>query len=246
LRRAGERKTLFADEQQAHGERLVVLDLDVTDAGARAAAVARVGGRLDCLVNNAGYALFGALEDTSEDELRAQLEVNLFGAALLTRDLLPALRGATGSIINVSSVFGYAGFPLTSAYCASKYALEGFSEALWLELRPHGVRVHLVEPGGHRTGFASNVEWASGSSPTYAVATAAYRAFKDRLEKKEGNSPAGVVRKIVELADVPSSRLRVPVGADAHATAWLKRLPQGIALAAWDGMVGRIFAGATA
>ena len=242
LRRAEERTEIFADDKGRHGDRLVVLPLDVTREDDRVAAARAVGGALDCLVNNAGYALFGALEDATESQLRAQLEVNLVGAMLVTRALLPAVRAARGSVVNVSSVFGYCGFPLTTAYCASKFGLEGFSEALWHELRPHGARVHLVEPGGHRTSFSSNVEWARRPSAAYAGATRGYRALFDRLRKKPGHSPDRVVSTIVGLATRPSSTLRVPVGTDARAITFLKRLPEALALPAWGGAAQRMLA----
>jgi NAD(P)-dependent dehydrogenase (short-subunit alcohol dehydrogenase family) len=242
LRRAEDRLDLFADDRARHGDRLVVLPLDVTREADRAAAARAVGPSLDCLVNNAGYALFGALEDMTEEQLRAQLEVNLVGAMLVTRALLPAVRAARGSVVNVSSVFGYCGFPLTTAYCASKFGLEGFSEALWHELRPHGARVHLVEPGGHRTSFSSNVEWARRPSAAYAQATRGYRALFDRLRSKPGNSPERVVATIVDLAVRPSSSLRVPVGGDARAVTLLKRLPETLALPAWGKAASRMLA----
>jgi NAD(P)-dependent dehydrogenase (short-subunit alcohol dehydrogenase family) len=245
LRRADERADLFADDKARHGDRLVVLPLDVTreaDRQAAARALDVVGGSLDCLVNNAGYALFGALEDATEEQVRAQIEVNLVGAMLVTRALLPAVRAAKGSVINVSSVFGYCGFPLTTAYCASKFGLEGFSEALWHELRPHGARVHLVEPGGHRTSFSSNVDWSRRPSQAYAEATRGYRAFFDRLRQKPGNPPERVVGAIVDLAVHPSKTLRVRVGNDARAISLLKRLPESLALPAWGGAAQRMLA----
>jgi NAD(P)-dependent dehydrogenase (short-subunit alcohol dehydrogenase family) len=243
LRRADERRDIFAEEAQKYGDRLVVLSLDVTRDDERAAVARAVGDTLDCLVNNAGYALFGALEDATEDQLRAQIDVNLVGAMLLTRALLPALRAARGTIINVSSVFGYSAFPLTSAYCASKYGLEGFSEALYHELAPHGVRVHLVEPGGHKTGFASNVEWSKGSSATYAEETRGYRAFKTKLEKKPGAPAERVVQKIALLAERPSKTLRVRVGADARAMALFNLAPQALSLPAWTHAARRMLTG---
>jgi NAD(P)-dependent dehydrogenase (short-subunit alcohol dehydrogenase family) len=175
MRRADERRDLFAEELAANPGTLEVMSLDVADAGERAAVAAHVmeTGVLDCLINNAGYGLFGALEDLSEEQLRRQFEVNFFGAALLTRDLLPALRRCGGSVLLVSSVLGRTGFPLTSGYCASKYALEGLGEALYYELQPLGVRVGIVEPGGRRTRFGDNVEWAAGSTASAGGAASA-------------------------------------------------------------------------
>lgn len=220
MRRAGDRHELFGEELAAHPGALELMSLDVADPGERAAVVGQVmeSGVLDCLVNNAGYGLFGALEDLSEEQLRRQLEVNFVGAALLTRDLLPALRRCGGSVLMVSSVLGRAGFPLTSAYCASKFALEGLGEALHYELRPHGVRVGIVEPGGRKTRFADNVEWAEGASEPYRAATASYRALLDRVRGRRGKRPAeSVVTALVRLADAKTVPLRTRVGGDAAA-----------------------------
>ena len=227
LRDAAERSAAFAGERERHGVRLQLFSLDVTDAAQRQAVIERVlsDGPLDCLINNAGYAQFGALEDLDEAQLRQQFEVNFFGAALLTRGLLPALRSARGVVLNVSSVFGFSGFPLSSAYCASKYALEGLSEALYHELRPHGVRVGLVEPGGHRTGFGAATQWGSASTPAYVDATDGYRRLHQHLTTRpEGTPPDAVVRTLVRLAQAERVPLRTVVGRDASLTAALQRL----------------------
>jgi NAD(P)-dependent dehydrogenase (short-subunit alcohol dehydrogenase family) len=230
MRRAAERRReLYADEMLAHPGALEVTSLDVADAGERAALVARVmeTGVLDCLVNNAGYGLFGALEDLSEEQLRRQLEVNFVGAALLTRDLLPALRRCGGSVLMVSSVLGRAGFPLTSGYCASKFALEGLGESLYYELRPLGVRVGIVEPGGRKTSFGANVEWADGASEPYRQTTAAYRALLDRVRGRRGKrSGEAVAAAIVRLAEATRVPLRTRIGGDAAAMSAAELLPE--------------------
>lgn len=244
LRGAERRRDLFAADAARHGSRLHVLSLDVTDSQERRKAAAYVGsvlGGLDCLVNNAGYGLFGALEDLSEEQLRRQLDVNFLGAVLLTRDLLPHLRARRGRIINVSSVLGFCGFPLTSAYCASKFALEGFSEALHYELRPHGVQVCVVSPGAFRTRFGSNVVWgerSSDSGSVYAAQTANYKRMKQRMSSGPGNPSAPVVRRIARLAEARRMPLRVRVGRDSQLTHFVRRLlPQGLS----TGLLGRAF-----
>jgi NAD(P)-dependent dehydrogenase (short-subunit alcohol dehydrogenase family) len=231
LRRAPERSELFAAERARAGDRLRLLDLDVNDAGGRRAAVAAVAewadGRLDCLVNNAGQGIFGALEDASEAEIRAQLEVNFTGLALLTRDLLPALRAARGRLICVSSVLGYAGLPLSSLYCASKHAVEGLGEALAYELEPHGVQVCLVEPGSFRTEFSGNAAWVARTArerTPYSAMTRAYRAQRARLAASLGADPRGVTRAVTRLAGRARLPLRYRCGRDARAAFWLKRL----------------------
>jgi len=244
LRDAERRAGLFEAEQLACGERLVLLTLDVTDPVQRQAAAERVlaGGPLDCLINNAGYAQFGALEDVDEAQLRRQFEVNFFGAALLTRALLPALRAARGVVLNVSSVFGFSAFPLSSVYCASKYALEGLSEALYYELRPHGVRVGLVEPGGHRTGFGAAVEWGRFDNSAYAPETAGYRRLHGTLvTRPNGTSPDAVVRTLVRLAEAAHVPLRSVVGRDASLTAALQRiLPEALRAPATSALLARM------
>lgn len=229
MRRADDRRDLFADELAAHPGALDLMSLDVADAGERRAVVGQVmdTGVLDCLINNAGYGLFGALEDLSEAQLRRQVEVNFTGAALLTRDLLPALRRCGGSVLMVSSVLGRAGFPLTSAYCASKFALEGLGESLYYELRPLGVRVGIVEPGGRRTRFGDNVEWAEGASELYREATASYRALLDKVRGRRGKRPAeAVVAALVRLAEAKTIPLRTRVGGDAAAMNLAELLPE--------------------
>ena len=246
LRDAGARGQLFAPWRSGHPSRLTVLALDVADRRDRAALAEVVGdGRLDCLVNNAGYGLFGALEDLTEAQIRRQLEVNFFGAALLIRALLPALRRSRGRIINVSSMLGRGGLPLTSAYCASKFALEGLSESLWHELRPHGVQVAIVEPGGHRTRFSANAVWGEGSgqaSSPYARQSASYRQVKARLSARQAGSADSVVRAVVRLASLDAMPLRVRVGMDSRILEALRRLlPERLGWRVQAALVDRLF-----
>jgi NAD(P)-dependent dehydrogenase (short-subunit alcohol dehydrogenase family) len=244
LRDAEARAELFALDRERHGARLVLLPLDVTDAGQRAAVAARVAadGGLDCLINNAGYALCGALEDLDEAQLRHQLEVNFFGAALVTKALLPGLRANQGVVLNVSSVFGITGFPLTGAYCASKYALEGLTESLYYELKPLGVRVGLVEPGGHRTNFGASIEWGAGATEAYRALTAGYHRLRERITSRpNATGPEGVVATLVRLAEARSVPLRTVVGKDALFTAALQALvPERLRAPAMSAMVTRL------
>jgi NAD(P)-dependent dehydrogenase (short-subunit alcohol dehydrogenase family) len=141
-----------------HGDAVLPIELDVTDRGAVFAAVRNVHehfGRLDVVVNNAGYGVSGAIEELSEEQARRQLEVNLFGALWVTQAALPILREQrSGWIVQVSSIGGLAAFPLTGIYHASKWALEGFSETLRQEVQPFGIKVLMVEPSGFRTDWA--------------------------------------------------------------------------------------------
>jgi len=215
----------------SHDDRFTVVDLDVTDPSQRVALRQHVqdhfNGQLHCLVNNAGFALVGALEDISEAQAEHQMQVNFTAAAFLMRDLLPALRRAQGRIINISSLFGYMGFPLNSFYCASKYALEGFSEALRYELAPHGVQVALIEPGRHRTQFADNMVWGNGSAAqasVYSSQTANVQRLRDRLRSRPAPAPDAVARIVLRLAGKTRMPLRTRVGRDATLYYYLKCL----------------------
>jgi NAD(P)-dependent dehydrogenase (short-subunit alcohol dehydrogenase family) len=133
------------------------IELDVMDDVSIVRAVAHAfnaAGRIDVLVNNAGFAIFGAVEDLPREELRRQFEVNVFAAMALCRQVLPIMRRqGAGTIVNVSSVAGRVSTPLLGAYCASKFALEAFTDSLRVEARPFGIRVVSVEPGSTRTAF---------------------------------------------------------------------------------------------
>lgn len=205
-----------------------VVDLDITDDAQRRAVVAGLE-RLDCLINNAGSAIFGPFEECSEREIRELVETNLFGALLLTRECLPLLRAVRGRIVNVSSIFGVTGFPMTSLYCATKFALEGWSESLHHELRPHAVRVTLVEPGGFRTKFGANARWPERRLDAYVAQRSSMAAFRERIAARRGKSPQPVVRAVTRLVESEANPIRIRVGSDARAT-WLLRkwLPEAI------------------
>jgi NAD(P)-dependent dehydrogenase (short-subunit alcohol dehydrogenase family) len=231
LRRASDRQALFETTLSCFGSQVVLLDLDVTQPSERRAVgkwiEENAGGHLDCLINNAGYGLFGALEDLSENQIRAQMETNFFGAAFLIKELLPALRAARGRVLNVSSECGYTGLPLASLYCASKFALEGLSEALAHELQPHGVQVCCVEPGEHRTDFSDNMAWGERTQHPQSVYSGQTLAHRSRLQEqraKEGTSPAKVIAKIVQLADEKKLPLRVRCGPQATPMEWMKKI----------------------
>jgi len=240
LRGAAERGPSLVAEGERHPGRLLVASLDVTRDDERRAALAAARarwGRLDCVVSNAGRALWGAAEDVTPEELRTQLEVNFLGAALLVRDALPLLRASRGRIILISSLFGRAGFPLASAYCASKFALEGFGAALREELRPHGVQVGVVEPGRHRTGFAERAGWAAASGSArspYASQSAALAELSRALATSPGPPAARLAAVVVALAERRRMPARVRVGRDARLAHLVRRwLPERLADAVW-------------
>jgi len=248
LRKANERRSVFPDEIQAYPDRLFVVPLDVTDANERRTIVELVRSRfdqLDCLVNNAGYGLFGALEDLTEHQIRHQMEVNFFGAAFLTRDLLLLLRKSRGRVIMMSTLFGFSSFPLSSVYCASKFAIEGLSESLYHELKPHGVQVALIEPAGHRTRFGDNVVWGDQSfesTSAYARQSENYRRFKQTLTSGRGHASAPVVQAVVRLASAKQMPLRCRIGAGSHVMYLLRKfLPQSLGTALLSAHYDKIF-----
>lgn len=230
LRDLANRKNLFIDLQTKFPDQLTVLEMDVTVAADRERLVRYFesqNGGLDCLVNNAGFGLFGALEDLSETEIRAQFETNFFGALFLTRICLPLLRKSKGRVIVVSSVVGYIGLPLGSLYSASKFALEGLFESLRLELKPFEVQVSLVEPGQFRTSFSKKMKYgetsASPFSPYFRM-TKAFRKFRERRSSQRGIAPFPVIERIVDLSEASRMPLRVRCGVDAQVGYWMKWL----------------------
>jgi short-subunit dehydrogenase len=206
------------------------LTLDVADNASVAQAVETIvarEGRLDVLVNNAGFGIAGAIEDTSIDEAREQFEVNLFGVLRMCRAVLPVMRRQkAGYIVNIGSIGGLIAIPFQGFYSASKFALEGFSEALRLELRPFGIHVVLLEPGDHRTAFTQNRRSARAAS-------AEGSAYRDRFERavarmaadeQGGPSPQGIAELLHGVLKHPNPRLRYTVGPAAQrAAVWIKR-----------------------
>lgn len=217
---------------------IYVLAADITQPDGRANVIDHVqkhwNNELDCLVNNAGYGLAGPLEMLKEEQMRRQIEVNLFAPLLLTQELLPSLRAIKGRIINLSSSLGFIGMPLQSLYASSKFAMEGWSESLHYELAPHGVQVALVEPGGFRTGFAQNMEWPLETNtdvPLYDRQLNGFHNFFTGLSQRgKGNNPARVADVVVKLASQQIMPIRTRVGTDAHGLYYLRRiLPQRVA-----------------
>lgn len=201
-----------ADLVAAHGDAVLPVRLDVTDRAAAFAAVQQAAahfGRLDVVVNNAGYGQFGAVEELSEADWRDQLETNLFGAVWVTQAALPVMRAqGSGRILQVSSIGGLLGFTNVGAYNASKWALEGFSEALAQEVAAFGVRVTLVEPGAYGT------DW-SGSSARRAEAMPEYDAVRAAPRPTAGSGrgdPEATAEAVLALVDAEDPPLRLLLG----------------------------------
>ena len=200
------------DLAAAHGERLLALRLDVTDKAGIEESVRGAHehfGRLDVVVNNAGYGQFGAIEELTEQEARRQIETNLFGPLWVTKAVVPLLREQrSGHIIQVSSIGGVMAFPMLGLYHASKWGLEGFSQSLAAELAEFGVHVTLVEPGGFTT------DW-SGTSAGRAQEMAVYDGVRERRLQALGpvrsqpGDPQATGAAILELVDAAEPPLRV-------------------------------------
>jgi NAD(P)-dependent dehydrogenase (short-subunit alcohol dehydrogenase family) len=170
-----------------YGAQVVAITLDVTD---RAAAFAAIGeahrrfGRLDVVVNNAGYGLFGAIEEVSETDARAQIDTNLFGAMWVCQAALPIMRAQkSGHILQISSVGGVQAYPTCGLYHASKWGLEGFSQALAAEVARFGIKVTIVEPGGYETDWHGGSAKYSARLPAYAEEYAAIGKFGPRIRR---------------------------------------------------------------
>jgi NAD(P)-dependent dehydrogenase (short-subunit alcohol dehydrogenase family) len=193
--------------------------LDVTDPSSIAAAVARTlgtAGRIDALVNNAGYGQYGAVEDVSPEEWRAQFEVNVFGTVAVLRAVLPGMRAARrGTIVNVSSLAGKVTVPFAGAYCASKHALEAISDALRVELAPWRIRVVVVEPGPIETRFGDRSREATARILETPGPYSQFYQHAERASEKEfqrgRRSPEVVARVIVRAIESKRPRTRYRV-----------------------------------
>ncbi len=208
------------------------LALDVTDDASMVAAVERIvreTGHLDVLVNNAGYGSYGAVEDVALVEGRRQFDVNLFGLARMTQLVLPGMRARrSGTIVNVSSIGGHIYGPFGAWYHATKFAVEGFSDALRLELAPFGVRVVIIEPGEIRTAWggiaADSLLAASGDGAYSAQARAVARVLDRSLGSATGTPPEVVAELIGRAVTARRPKPRYAVGRGARTTILARRL----------------------
>jgi NAD(P)-dependent dehydrogenase (short-subunit alcohol dehydrogenase family) len=194
--------------------------LDVTDTAAVPRAVAQAlerAGAIDVLVNNAGYGLFGALEEVSDAQARQLFDTNVFGTVNAIRAVLPHFRERNrGHIVNFSSVAGVIGIAGCSFYCASKHAIEGLSESLAQELHPFGIGVTLVEPGGFRTNFAGgSLKWSENEMPDYSETVGKMRRYMSSYHGTQTGDPAKAAEAIVRAVSADAPPLRLPLGPDA-------------------------------
>lgn len=207
----------LADLVAAHGDSVLALQLDVTDKDAVFAAVQQAQqhfGRLDVIVNNAGYGLFGAVEELTESALRDQLETNLFGALWVTQAALPYLRAqGSGHIVQISSTGGVVAWPLVGGYHASKWALEGLSEALAQEVAGLGIKVTLVEPGAYATDWGGSSAVGVDPIAVYDGVRDALGAFMQTLDFGDPGAAAAALLKVVDSDNPP---LRVFFGTQGN------------------------------
>jgi NAD(P)-dependent dehydrogenase (short-subunit alcohol dehydrogenase family) len=209
----------IADLERDFADRAVALPLDVTDPDqARAAIDAAVGafGRIDVVVNNAGYGALGALEELSDEQLRSQFETNLFGALQVTRAALPQLRRQrSGHIVQLSSLSATVANPGESAYVGSKAALEGVSESLAKEVAHLGIRVTIVQPGPFRTDFAGRSLQKADPIDDYADTVGAARELIAQLDGNQPNDPTRGAEAIIRAIESTDPPLHLALGEDA-------------------------------
>ncbi|MFL6378431.1 MAG: SDR family oxidoreductase [Nitrososphaeraceae archaeon] len=212
---------------------LQVVQLDVNDDRSVIEAIDKIvaeNQKIDVLVNNAGYGLFGSLEDLSIEEIKVQFETNFFGVVRVTQQVLPVMRKQnTGIIVNVSSVGGQIGIPGLSAYHSTKFALEGLSESISYELEPFGIRVVIIEPGVIRTNIINSSIIAKKAldpkSPYLSLMKKLENNFKSMMENASASSPPEEVAKIVlQAVTSESPQLRYAVGNDATTLLQAKRM----------------------
>lgn len=232
------RDAALAHEALAPGRAHAVI-LDVTEFGAIPDAVAgaeRAFGAIDVLVNNAGYGHEGILEETSLDDVRRQFDANVFGAVAMIKAVLPGMRQRRyGHIINVTSMGGFITMPGISAYCGSKFALEGISEALAKEVRTLGVRVTALAPGQFRTDWAGrSMDRAPRSIDDYDAVMDPIRAARQAKSGRQPGDPARAAAALLELVASEDPPVRLYLGADALALVAGKIEAMQAGIAAWE------------
>jgi NAD(P)-dependent dehydrogenase (short-subunit alcohol dehydrogenase family) len=205
------------DIAKGRDDRALVLELDVTDpveVDASVKSAAKHFGRIDVLVNNAGIGYFGAVEESDDAEVRRMFEINFFGLSRMTRAVLPIMRQQrSGHIVNISSIGGLRSFPSLAYYHATKYAVEGFSESLSLEVAPLGIKVTIVEPSGFRTDWAGR---SAGESKTRIAdyATTAGQNLQNLRSNsgKQAGDPVRAAAAIIAAVESPNPPLRLLLG----------------------------------
>jgi len=219
--------------------RLLAVPLDVTDElqaqKAVEAAVARFG-RIDVLLNNAGFGLLGAVEEASAQDVERLYRTNVFGLLAVTRAVLPQMRAQkSGRILNISSIGGYRGAAGFGVYCSTKFAVEGLSEALHTELAPLGIKVTVVEPGYFRTDFldATSLSVSGNRISDYNNTSGHVRQVAVDLNHEQPGDPEKLAQVLVKFVDAPNPPVRLPLGSDTVRTIEAKHAADAAILAEW-------------
>ena len=210
----------LADLVRGHDATALALKLDVdkpADVAAAVEATRKKFGRIDVLVNNAGYGYLSAVEEGEDEEIRAMFETNVFGLAAMTRAVLPIMRAQkSGAIVNISSQGGFIGFPGTGYYNATKFAVEGLSEALAKEVAPFGIKVLIVEPGPFRTDWAGrSLRMPKQPIEAYAETAIARRKAINGYSGSQPGDPARAAEAIIATVESADPPLRLPLGSIA-------------------------------
>jgi NAD(P)-dependent dehydrogenase (short-subunit alcohol dehydrogenase family) len=205
-----------------HEDRVLPLEADVTNAAARDKAVADTltrFGRIDVLANVAGRGVVGACEEFGPEQLREQMELNFFAAAEMSRAVLPQMRKqGSGNILTVSSIAGLVAMNAAGPYCAAKFAIEGWTEALAIEARPLGIHVTLVEPGAFRTEFAGDVNMRPVQRiDAYRPSVEPFETYLETSAGKQMGDPAKAARRMLEVVASDAPPVRLMLGRDAYA-----------------------------
>lgn len=215
-----------------YGDHILSVQLDVNNREADFAAIKQARehfGTIDVLINNAGFGLFGAIEETSEQEARAQMETNFFGLLWLTQAVLPVMREqGHGHIVQLSSVLGLVTLPVLGLYNASKFAVEGLSETLATEMKSFGIHVTLVEPNGFSTDWAGASAYHTRAMPEYDGVKAAFQAGLTESSFGKPEATAGAILKLVDSENPPLRLILGKVGLP-----WVKQVYRGRA-AEWE------------
>ncbi|MEV0446366.1 oxidoreductase [Streptomyces sp. NPDC050600] len=239
---AARRTGTLDDLVAAHPDQVEAVALDVTDHAAVDRVVAGIAerhGRIDVLVNNAGRTHVGSVEETGDAELRSLFDVHVFGPAALTRAVLPHMRARrSGAIVQLSSVGGQMSMAGFGAYSATKFALEGLSEALAAEVNPLGIRVLIVEPGAFRTSLFGNGSLSTDTVADYADTVGATRAFVEGGDGGQAGDPAKAAAAVLAALDAEEPPLRLALGSDSIDTIYGHLEQVRGDLAAWE-KVGR-------
>lgn len=226
---------------EALGEQpgLLALSLDVTDeASARRAAAEAIErfGRIDVLLNNAGFGLLGAVEEASAEDVERIYRTNVFGLLAVTRAVLPAMRAQrSGHVLNISSIGGYRAGPGFGVYSSTKFAVEGLSEALHAELAPLGIHVTVVEPGYFRTDFLDTTSLSISETriDDYNGTAGAVRSVAIGLNHGQPGDPDKLAQVLVGFVDMPDPPVRLPLGSDTVAAIEKKHVSDAAILAGW-------------